>query len=242
MVPQYPKRINMKVIISMILFQITFFTSMAQRGEYCSCRNVGKPILRENFDSSIQVKSVALDDSLHLTIKNKSFDTIYLFKSYFDRDIALSEYLYRYNKVSKKVNISFSPLVSYLYPTYSDNIIFQDRILQEYQVVYDFYVVGPGSELDIDLQILNLRSKRRFIKEFDVKKLGKYKKLKNLSYVDLGTNLSYSVTVAYYKSISLLCDKNAFYSNELMFDYSSKHFTEISSPLKVLLEGSLPND
>lgn len=221
----------MKYIISVFIFQTLLFTSIAQRSEFCQCNNLSLPLSEQCNDPSIEVSTKVLEDSLHITIKNKSSDTIYIFKSYFDRDIALSHYLYRYNRSSKNVNISFSPLVSYLFPTYSDNIIFQDRILQEYQVVFDFYVLNPRSEITINLKILNLQSKKRFIKDFDVKKLNKYQKLKKLSYVEMNTMPSYYVTIAYYKDISLLCNKSAFYFNELQFNNSSKQFTEVSSPV-----------
>lgn len=224
----------MKYIILITLLIVTKITCTAQivRPEYCECKIVGHQFkLKE--DVGIVVNADYKGDILRLDVFNNSKDTIYLFKSYFEKDISVSKYLYRYDKKNKKVKISFVPLIPYLYTKYSDRIILNDRIIEEYQTVYDFYVLPPLYQYSFNVDVLNIWQKYSYVKDIVTADLNKFQKLKKIKNINLKNikEVDYLIEVAYYKDVSFLCNKNSYFLNELEFNDQAKDFYKVEVPL-----------
>ncbi|WP_353102285.1 hypothetical protein [Myroides odoratus] len=222
-------------IVCILLFGIKI-TCNAQTGrpEYCECEIVGNPSnIIDNDDSIPVVKADYKNDKLHIKVFNNSKDTIYFFKSYFEKDISLSNYIYRYDKKSKKVKVSFLPLIPYLYTKYSDRIVFNDRIIGEYQTVYDFYVIPPFYEYAFDVDVLDIGQKQNYIKDVNAAELNKFQKIKKIKNINLKDkkNVDFSIEIAYYKDVSIICNRDSYFLNELKFNKQAKEFYKVEIPL-----------
>jgi hypothetical protein len=126
-----------------ILFYISFISSSAQykRGTYCSCEIKGTKITNYLKESTVNLDSHHSENNINLKITNNTKDTIFIFKSYFDADISTSNYIFRYNKKNNIVNVSYVPLLPYLFTKYSDRLTFEDRIIKDHQVVFFFFKI-----------------------------------------------------------------------------------------------------
>ena len=225
------------IIVCILLFGIKI-TCNAQieivRPKYCECKIVGnktKAIL--NNDVEAIVNADYKNNKLHVRVLNNSRDTIYLFKSYFEKDISLSKFIYRYDKKNKKVKVSFLPLIPYLYTKYSDRIVFNDRAIGEYQTVYDFYVIPPFYEYTFDVDVLDISQKQNYIKDVNTAELNKFQKIKKIKNINLKNrqNVDFTIEIAYYKDISIICNSNSYFLNELEFNKQAKEFYRVEIPL-----------
>lgn len=234
----FGKKINSMrhiIIVCILLFGIKK-TCNAQivRPEYCECKIVGNQSKIIDNDDVITVSNADFkNNKLHLKVFNNSKDTIYLFKSYFEKDISLSKYIYRYDKKNKKVKISFLPLIPYLYTKYSDRIVFNDRIIREYQTVYDFYVIPPFYEYAFDVDVLDILQKQNYIKDINTAELNKFQKIKKIKNINLKNkkNVDLVIEIAYYKNVSIICNRDSYFINELKFNKQAKEFFKVEIPL-----------
>lgn len=151
-----------------------------ERGSYCKCEIKGAEISTKLNSEGVTLNVNYLGDNINIKVTNSTPDTIYLFKSYFDNDISISPYLYRFDKKENEVNISLLPLIAYLYTKYSDKIIIQDRIIKTYQTVYDFYKILPFHEYNFKVKALDFKNSKEFIKDFDVYSLSKFQPIKKI--------------------------------------------------------------
>lgn len=223
------------IIVYILLFGIKI-TCNAQtvRPEYCECEIVGSQFKQVVNDDVAPVVNIDYQNNkLHLKVFNNSKDTIYLFRSYFEKDISLSKYIYRYDKKSKKVKVSFLPLIPYLYTKYSDRIVFNDRIIREYQTVYDFYVIPPFYEYAFDVDVLDILQKQNYIKDINTAELNKFQKIKKMQNINLKNkkNVDFVIEIAYYKDVSIICNRDSYFLNELKFNKQAKEFYKVEIPL-----------
>lgn len=225
---------KLKVIYTGLIFLVVIKLH-SQTIRYCECKNadtfnVSKFPFKE---TSIHV----LEDSINFNIKiiNTSFDTVYLFSSYFGNFFYGSEYIHRVDKKNKIIKVSFTPLIPYLFTKYSDVIQADNAIVSHNQVVYDFIKMQPGSQYVFQIPKFILLNKRIGVDDFDIYSLNKFmtnfhfrktkiskRKIKKYKMV---------VEVALYKNVSFLCFESNYYLKELEFDKETKLFYIISSPI-----------
>lgn len=206
------------------------------RISYCSCEKVGISIstLSNYSNDSLFASSSSDSFSTHITFFNKSVDTVYLFNSYLQQSFLSSKYLHRIDFVNREYKISFLPLVPFLFTEYSDLLQTKNAIVGRNQVVYNFYKLLPQTSYSLtlpyqDLFLTNIKQ-RLAVKDFNVKSLNKFNnkvKFKAASLDKVPTQFSYYFEFAFYKSVSFLCDKSAYYIQEYQFDKQAKEFEVI---------------
>lgn len=222
------------LIINMLFFQMLFSqenkTSFS-RENFCECKIKGQEI-KNNDDGKILENSVSSNvtsfkDSLKISLYNTTKDTVFLFNSYFSDDISTSKFLYRINKKESKRKISFLPLVPYLFTKYSDNIIIKDRVVKNYQVVYNFEKIPPNYKYEFYVKIKNYKDLNMLIKDFDLVSLNKFQPIKKIKTLKVAPSQDFEVELAYYKNVNLLCNKNDYFLKELEFNTQAKSFETI---------------
>lgn len=218
-----------------ILFFVLAGNSNAQykRSLYCDCKIEGAKILNDLNEQKVNLSSNYSEGNLHLKVTNNTKDTIFIFKSYFDKDISTSNYVYRYDKKNNKINISFAPLLPYLFTKYSDRVIFDNRIIKDYQVVYDFYKIPPFYEYLFSVPVIDFKRRKDFITDFNVSELNKFEKIKRFKTKKLNQKKpSFVVSVAYYNNVETLCNSNSYYQEELKFNSAAKDFKILQSAIQ----------
>jgi len=229
--------LDMKKIFSFLLINLIIYQINAQekRCSYCECEVKGTEI----SDQANSVKGVTLNanylkETISIKVINNTSDTIYIFKSYFDNDISISPYLYRLDKKKNEMNVSFLPLIPYLYTKYSDKVIIQDRIIKAYQTVYDFYKILPFHEYSFNVKSLDFKNSKEFIKDFDIYSLNKFQPIKKFKRekVKKENTPAFIVKIAYYTNIENICNSNAYFLDELNFNEDAKKFKIIKFELK----------
>lgn len=210
------------------------------RTEYCKCRAASKPLDGFNLYGDSLYSTYDADSSgITVSIYNTTKDTLYIFNSYIQNQIAGSKYIHRVDTKNRVYKVSFLPLVPYVFTTYSD-VITADPVIGHQQVVYDFFKLPPNSQQDIRLSYSDLFKNRNYknnvMKDFDVKKLHKYtKKLPQKFYTTTGLKGKYKLQLefAVYKSVNLLCNQSAYYMQEFDFDQQAKDFKILAVPITV---------
>lgn len=204
------------------------------RSSYCKCETVGAKTSNLDAQKDILLTATYSDGSINIKIINNSSEAIYIFNSYFDNGISDSPYLYRYDPKSNTVNISYLPLIPYLTTKYSDKIFLQDRIIQNYQTVYDFYKILPFHQYAFSVKTMNFYNTKDFIRDFDIYALNKFQPIRKFKTKKLkgGTHPEFKVKIAYYKSIDVICNQDAYFLNELRFNDQAKSFKVLSTLLK----------
>jgi hypothetical protein len=201
--------------------------SQTERSTYCKCEIKGQEFAK-SANNDVSIIANYEGDKLKLEVCNNTTETIFLFSSYFEKDISTSKYIYRYDDKKNEAKISFLPLIPYMYTKYSDNIIMEDRILKEYQTVYDFYKILPQNKYIFYVDIVDLKSKNNYIKDIDVDSLNKFEKIKRIR---LPNKVEYYTELAYYKDVSLLCNRDAYFLKELDFNKQAKEYKRIKVPI-----------
>lgn len=225
------KKIFSFLLVSLIIYQID---AQEERGSYCKSETKGTEISNKANTNEVVLSANYLKDTISIKITNNTTDTIYIFKSYFDNNISISPYLYRFDRKKNEVNISFLPLIPYLYTKYSDKIIIQDRIIKAYQTVYDFYKILPFHEYSFNVKSLDFKNSKEFIKDFDVYSLNKFQPIKKFKREKLKKKNTpeFIVNIAYYSDIKNICNSNSYFLDELKFNEDAKKFKIIKSQLK----------
>jgi len=209
-------------VFSFIWFSI-ILNAQIERPSYCDCKVKGTPILNKN-NNDVELTSKYQSKRLYLKIQNNTSDSIFLFSSYFNL-VSESKFLYRYNKIKDELKVSFLPLIPYLYTEYSDRIILdKDNIMKENQNVYDFYVIPPSHEYYFSVATLNIFNNKEYIKDFDVLSLKNFSR-KHSKKINVKSNVDkFSLEIAYYTNIDVLCNSNFYYYKEKEFKTAAKDF------------------
>ncbi len=224
-------------IVNIIFLQFIFSQETKysfSRDNFCDCKIRGEKIIdieNETIKDSVFVKVNSLKDSLKISFYNTTKDTIYLFNSYFSEDISKSKFLYRINKKEKKRKISFLPLVPYLFTKYSDRIIIKNRIINDYQVVYNFDKIPPNRVYNFYIKINNVEELNLLIEDFDLASLNKFQSIKKFKSSKVKPNKDFNVEFAYYKHVDLLCNKNDYFLKEIEFNNQAKSFEIVNAKL-----------
>lgn len=223
-------------MVSMLLSQFLFSQKnfFFDRDLFCECKIKGEKIININdgiLESSVFAKASGFKDSLSISFYNTTADTIYLFNSYFSNDISTSKFLYRINKKENKRKISFLPLVPYLSTKYSDNIIIQNRVMSNYQVVYNFAKIPPNYKYEFCVKILDYKNLNTLVKDFNLASLNKFQPIKKIKILKVVPSLNFEIELAYYKNVNLLCNKNDYFLKELEFNTQAKSFEVIKIKL-----------
>lgn len=208
-----------------------FSFAQVQRGEYCSCIKAS-PLKEQSKYYQDSVYSTYQEDTTGITISiiNTTRDTLYVFKSYLEKEFLSSKYLHRINRKEKKYKLSLLPLVPHVFTKYSD-IITEEPIVGNQQIVYDFFKLPPNSVQSVFLSYKDLfrgkGSRNNVTKDYDVKLLHKYTKKvpqKPCTVKKIKDKYSFEIEFAVYKSVNLLCNEAAYFLQEIEFDKQSKDF------------------
>ncbi|RZJ90226.1 MAG: hypothetical protein EOO20_08755 [Chryseobacterium sp.] len=229
----------LKYILVLITFLFEYNTLIAQdfkRTNYCQCEVKGKNLNRAiNMEDIVYAVVDSLSsDHLYISFYNHTNDTVFLFKSYFDKDISTSDYLYRYDKTNKKLYSSFVPLLPYLSIKYSDRVIIQNREIEKNQVVYDFFKIPPNQVFCFNLKIKDFTKIKQAFQQFSPYSLSKFDNnvsLKKCMSIKDKANTKYILQLAYYKNIQTICDGKSYYLAELKFNEDAKSFIIIDAEI-----------
>lgn len=226
-----------------LLFCMTVFAcihSFAQikRGEYCSCIKAASLVDKSKYYQDSVYGTYEEDTTgITLNIINTTKDTLYVFKSYFDKIFLSSKYLHRINSKEKKYKLSLLPIVPKVFTKYSD-VITDEPIIGNQQVVYDFIKLPPNSIekflFKYEDLFKNRNSQNNASKDYDIKILHKYTKKipqKFCTVSKLKSKYKFEVEFAVYKSVNLLCNESAYFLQENEFDKQSKDFKILTIPV-----------
>ncbi len=239
---QFGRKIKMAQMKSFLILNILFLQVLFSQGNqasfsrsnFCECNIKGSQITNENnevVENSVFAKVNSFKDSLKISFYNTTKDTIYLFNSYFSEDIATSKFLYRVNKKEDKRKISFLPLVPYLFTKYSDNIVIKDRVIKDYQVVYNFDKIPPNHSYEFYVKVQDFKNLTTLVKDFDLANLNKFQPIKKIKNLKVVPNKNFEIELAYYKKVDFLCTENDYFLKELEFNTQAKSFEIIRTKL-----------
>lgn len=231
----------LKYILAPLTFIFQCSTSIAQdfnRTNYCQCEVKGEKINRNDNkkDTAYAIVDSISSNNLHVSFYNHTKDTVFLFKSYFDKDISTSEYLYRYDKTNKNLYSSFVPLLPYLSIKYSDRVVTQNRAVTKNQVVYDFYKIPPYQVFSFDLKIKDLTSIKQAFQQFSPHSLSKFENnvsFKKCKFNPYKASIKYLLQLAYYKNVQTVCDGKSYYLDELKFNDEANSFIVIDAEIPI---------
>lgn len=154
------------------------------------------------------------NDTISFNFKNNSSDTLYLFSTYFLKDLLSSKYLHKIDKKNKIYKVSYVPLLRYLSAYLTDRIVLgEDRIVVEGQNKYKFEPIAPNGIFTLKLAISDvfnkMNEKNNVVKDFTDKELSK-KKFKFATYDNKQGSFDLIFEFAYYKSVDLLTSKEKY--------------------------------
>lgn len=188
-----------------------------------------KSPLTLNLESTDSVKAV-------ISFNNQGKDTLYLFSSYFEKDIYFnSEHLNRIIPNRRVKKLSFLPLIPYLSQSYSDRIILgKYKVTKNGQILYEFIPLPPGEKTEITIFInpdVEFYSKDFPFNRINIFSTIQWETIKNDSEIN---NYEQRVEFAVYKKVDQILDRNVFYNtpklyNDLVKDYEIKSI-KITNP------------
>lgn len=226
------------IVIFVMLFQhkINAQIDYFERNDYCKCSKKG--IYSVNKLKEVYANATYENGRLKIVFYNGTKDKLYLFSPYFYENIsATSKQIYRYNEENREIIISFLPLIPYVQVDYSDLIIGINRITR--QVVYDFYKIKPSYKTTFYVKVANLRDMTIFTKDnIKLKELYTYPYSLGIDFEEvlLPENkdcIKYFIELAYYKDVSILCNRKNFYYNGLEFNEQAQSFEVLKIPLNI---------
>lgn len=136
-------------------------------------------LLLVSMPIEVTIESSSSVDTLLVSLKNNTNDTLFLFDSYLNekRHYMESRYLHRFNFSNKEFKLSFWPLVTYLSPDVESYGYFRfpwfikpDDVIRYGKIGYHFNKMAPNESLFIRIPRKVFES-NEFIQDFDVKEL-----------------------------------------------------------------------
>lgn len=230
---------NMGTNVFMKFFLLIAYVSSGSsayaQNSYC-CNQLGKKIdFSVKRIDSLYIDYISCNNSVDFKIINPTKDTLYLFSSYFAKELLSSKYLHVLDKKHKKYYISYVPIVGNLTIKQSDKIILgEHRIGNKGQVLYDFIKLPPYTYYDFEVNYTDLfKNNKNAVKYFDSYSQSKFKEA---SFKSLTTNKlkgKYNLVFRFgiYNDVNFLCKESNYYLNE--FDRRSKLFKIIEIPIKL---------
>lgn len=129
-----------------------------------------------NFQYQVDIPDIKLsyhweaENELHLSIRNTSVDSVYLFDSYIDDDFSSNKYFRRFDHTQSENKLSFLPLVKYLDLVKSDRIIIgENKVVSQYQIAWSLQSIPPKSEVKIIFGDSWFKNQEYVYEDFDVK-------------------------------------------------------------------------
>jgi hypothetical protein len=225
----YKRKYTLLFCVSILLSVFSF--AQVQRGHYCSCIKASTlKELNKYYQDSLYSTYQEDTSGIAISIINTTMDTLYVFRSYLEKEFLSSKYLHRINRKERKYKLSLLPLVPHVFTKYSD-VITDEPIVGNQQIVYDFFKLPPNSVQSVLLSYEDLFKKKgrqnNVSKDYDVKMLNKYTKKipqKFCTVKKLKDKYSFEIEFAVYKSVNLLCNEAAYFLQENEFDKQSKDF------------------
>jgi len=205
------------------------------------CNNIGKIYAGEkSIGDSLYAKCVSVDSFISIDIINASEDTLYLFNSYLHDSYTASKFLHKVDVQDSIYKISFLPILPYLGVKTSDVInLSENKISTPFQILYDFIVLPPQTYYEAKIRLAtlfkHLNEKENAVTDYNAYSLNKYDRKTKFSFVTVSSLIGYQIKVefAYYKNVSLLCNQNAYYTNEFDFNKQAKSFKILSLPITI---------
>lgn len=231
----------MKYILVLLFFFTFVGSAQIRRGEYCSCKEADKISSLANYQTnSFYATYMEGTTAITVTIINTTDDTLFVFSSYLQQQFLGSKYLHRIDFCSKQYKLSMLPIIPYVFTKYSDNVATsEEAILGNHQIVYDFIKFLPNSKRELEFKYSDIFRNRsdynNVIKDFNIKLFNKNSKIpiKVFTTKKISGKFDFSIEFAVYKTIDLLCNQTAYYTNEFEFDKQSKNFNVLSIPVKL---------
>lgn len=169
-------------------------------------------------------------ETIELCLYNKHTDTVYLLSSYFNEELIRSKYLHRINKKEKKYKVSFLPIRPFLGLKRPDVIVLgENRIIKQNQVLYSFIDLPPNTMLCLKLN-LKTDDVQEYVKDVNLKKIGRYDKLRFKAINKKPKGLTNHFEFAVYFNTSLLKDYNAYYLKEFEFNKQAQNYILLDIP------------
>ena len=216
---------------------VVCYSAYAQEVNNCYCQNtLADTNLTVAVENKIYIEKQITKDSIFINIVNSTRDTVYLFKSYFQKDLYSSKYIHRIDTKKKNYYITFIPLIPYLSTQRTDNLVLsQNRIIKKNQILYDFIKVAPQTHFKIAFYLedlfKNVKTKNNITRALQTSSLNKfsYIKFKSLTSSCLIHKYNLFFSFAFYNHIDIVCRKSDFYLNEFNFNSQAKSFHIIST-------------
>ncbi len=168
----------------------------------------------------------ANDTCFIIKICNLKKDTVFLFDSYLNNELAQSFYLQRIDKENKVSKISFVPIIPFLSTQLSDVVILgNEKIVKKYQVIYSFKKIPPQSFIEIIIK-KEIFNNSYCIFDFNANALTKFENPKfDLIECNEFQNFTNSIEFAIYENIDLLINDKAYYLDEFNFNKQAQSFS-----------------
>ena len=159
-----------------------------------------------------------------ISLINTSNDTVYVFSSYLEKEYCMSEYLHRYAMKDKTYKLSFLPLLPYLSPKFSDNIVDEpSKIISYSQINFCFIPIPPKDTVDIYIPKEALVS-QRYMRDVCAERKNKFDSIKWKKWKKERTDNLIHVEFAIYKDVSFAEPDNyyldEYWAAEKALDYS----------------------
>ena len=126
------------------------------------------PLMSAQGKSSYELRASSIEaDSVVLCFYNNTVEPVYLFDSYiYDSDMAMSSYLYRYNRDKDIVKLSFLPLQQFtILPLTPERMVVRGKgryFRGKHQTYYHFTKIEAGDSLAISIAKKALTSDRYY--------------------------------------------------------------------------------
>lgn len=164
------------------------------------------------------------DNKACISLISNSDDTMYVFSSYFDEECCVSEYIHRYEMKDKRYKLSFLPLLPYLSPNLSDNVVnAPSKIISYSQIKFDFVPIAPKDSVDIYIPKEALISKK-YMRDVCAECKNKFDSFKWKKWKEERTDNIIYVEFAIYKDVSFAKPENYYFdeyrSAERALDFS----------------------
>lgn len=164
------------------------------------------------------------DNEACISLINNSNDTVYVFSSYFDKELCRSIYLHRYAKKDKMYKLSFLPLLPYLSPNLSDNVVDgASKIISKSQIKFVFISIAPKDTVDIYIPKEALVS-NRYMRDVCAERKNKFDSIRWKKWKEERTDNLIHVEFAIYKDVSFAKLENYYFDEykaaERALDYS----------------------
>jgi hypothetical protein len=211
-----------KIVILLNAFNICH--PVFSQDDTCIIESNDFALLDDYEEDSVYVIVKELDNSYIFMVCNTTSDTLYLFRSYLKDKFISSKYLRRVDIKQKTYKISFLPFLPYVYTGLGDFIFLDDkRIINDYQVKYEFVRLKPNSFYEVTLSKNKLFTEQA-VRDFDINAKKNYKKIKQINHSLTIEEYKWIIEFALYSKVDLLCTHLEEFNNGNLFKDQAKSY------------------